>query len=361
MKTQQFQKVILILLFLIKFFSVANGQSKISSPSLETPIRFQVEIPTNHPGSELPLLYEKDWGVLILPKQYLSAASPVPLVIGCHGGGGTVYSNGSQTESYDLYKYLLSLGYAVMDMAGMPESYSSRLKIDHNRCEGSYVAIRAYEAGYKWVISNYNIDSDGCYITGGSNGGLTAANLVSLSSIPVICQAGMSPVLSIKEQVWNIPLGAISGGEFTSYQNRANIIRIFEMRDVKTLAELINAKYEDDKVGKFDPFKYEVVFDGEKVIKKYRCPVKIWHPVDDDIVSVKFSRKFVSYLNNAGVDAQLIELPGGRHAPELYGRTLGYFEYQERKYELKQAVLELAHWFGKYSGINPKYIPAENQ
>jgi len=93
-------------------------------------------------------------GVLILPKQYISVGTPFPLVIGCHGGGGMVSSNGSQTESYDLYKYLLSLGYAVVDMAGMPESYSIRLKIDHNSCEGSHVALRTYEAGYKWVISN---------------------------------------------------------------------------------------------------------------------------------------------------------------------------------------------------------------
>ena len=84
-----------------------------------------------------------------------------------------------------------------------------------------------------------NIDSNGCYITGGSNGGLTATNLVSLSSIPVICQAGMSPVLS----VWNIPLGAISGGEFSSFKNQENIIRIYEMRNIETLTELINAKY----------------------------------------------------------------------------------------------------------------------
>ena len=188
-----------------------------------------------------------------------------------------------------------------------------------------------------------NIDSNGCYITGGSNGGLTATNLVSLSSIPVICQAGMSPVLS----VWNIPLGAISGGEFSSFKNQENIIRIYEMRNIETLTELINAKYQEDKVGNFDPFKYKVTFDGDKMIKKHRCSVKIWHPVDDDIVSIKFSMKFVSSLNNAGVNAQLIELHGGMHAQEL----LGYFEYQKKNYELKPAVLELALRFGKYSVV----------
>lgn len=358
MKTHQFQKVILHLLFLTTCISLENALSQVSISLLETPIRFQVEISTNYPDSNLPLIYEKDWGVLILPKQYKSEGNAVPLVIGCHGGGGTVSSDGSQTESYDLYKYLISLGYAVMDMAGMPESYSTRLKIDRNRCEGSYVAIRAYEAGYQWVVSNYNINPDGCYITGGSNGGLTATNLVSLSSIPIICQAGMSPLLSIKEQAWNIPSGTVNGGEYPAYQNRANIIRIYEMQDIKTLAELINAKYEEDKVGKFDPFKYEVTFDGNKMLKKYRCPLKIWHPVDDNIIAIEFSRKFISALENTGVNAQLVKLSGGKHAPEFYGQTLGYFEYQKKKHELKPAVFDLALWFGNYSGINPKYIPS---
>lgn len=316
MKIQLFQRLTLILLFLIECSSMANGQSQISSSSLEIPIRFQVEIPTNYPDSKASLLYEKDWGVLMLPKNYKSTGNPVPLVIGCHGGGGTVKSNGSQIESYVLYKYLVSLGYAIMDSAGMPESYSTRLKTDHYRCEGSYIAIRAYEAGYKWIISNYNIDPKGCYITGGSNGGLTAANLVSISTIPVICQAGKSPLLSIKEQAWNITGGDLAGESFLL---------------IKTLDALLDAKYEDEKVGNYDPFNYEVTFEGDKMIKKNRCPVKIWHPVDDPIISIDFSRKFVSALNNAGVKSQLVEMPGGGHAPESYGQTLGYFEYQGKK------------------------------
>jgi predicted esterase len=361
MKLLQFQKLILIQIFQIYCSFIANGQSQISSAPLETPIRFQVEIPTNHPDSKQRLLYEKDWGVLILPKNYKPEGKPVPLVIGCHGGGGTVSSTGSQTESYDLYKYLVSSGYAVMDMAGMPESYSTRLKIDHYRCEGSFIAIRAYEEGYKWIIKNYNIDPNGCYITGGSNGGLTAANLVSISTIPVICQAGMSPLLSIKEQAWNITGGAISGGEFPAYQNRANIIRIFEMQNIKTMDELLNAKYENEKVGNFDPFKYEVTFDDNRMVKKNRCPVKIWHPVDDPILSIDFSRKFINTLNNAGVKSQLVEMPGGGHAPESYGQTLGYFKYQGNKFVLKPYVYELALWFGEYSGINPIYDTIESR
>lgn len=335
------------------FLEEVNAYNKDCEIPLETPIRFQVEISTDYPRHSDSMSYEKDFGVLILPENYCKSGNPVPLVIGCHGGGGTVDSTNSQTENYSLYKYLVSLGYAVMDMAGMPVSFSSRLKIDLFRCMGSFVAIRSYEAGYEWVINNFNIDTNGCYVTGGSNGGLTATNIVSLSSIPVICQAGMSPLLSLKEQAWNIPTGAMSGGEFSSYQNRANIIRIYKMDDVETLNELLNAKYEEGKVGNFNPFSYQ--FDEIRMIKKYPCPVKFWHPVDDHIVSIDFSRKFITAIKNAGINAHLVEMPGGKHSPESFGQTMGFFEYQGEYIELKPAVNDLAAWFGKFSGIKPNY------
>lgn len=314
----------------------------------ESPIRFQVEIDTNYPGLLAPPNYEKDWGVLILPKQYSMEGKPVPLVIGCHGGGGTVNASGSQTETLESYRFLISLGYAVLDMSGMPETYSNRKKIDHFRTLGSYVALRSYESGYKWVVSHYNIDKNGCFVTGGSNGGLISSNIVLHTSIPVIAQAGMSPLLSIKEDAWNISSGAISGGQFNQYQNRANIIRIYDMKAVNSLNELLLAQYEDEKVGIFDPLAF--VLDSLKQ-KKYPCPVKFWHPVNDPSVNIKFSRQFISEIKNSGGNAFLVELPDGQHSPEYYGLTLKKFIYAGNYYDLKQPVLELAEWFGQFSGI----------
>lgn len=341
-----FGRFYLLILCFFCYFSV-KGQNQTNLSPIETPIRFQVSIPTNLPNSNEVPFYESDWGVLILPKTYTATGKSTPLVIGCHGGGGSVSSTGSQTESYDLYKYLVSLGYAVMDMAGMPETYSKRLKIDHYRCVGSFIAIRSYMEGYKWVIENYNIDTTGCYVNGGSNGGLTATNIVCQSSIPVKCESGMSPLLSIKEQAWNISSGALSGGEFSSFQNRANIIRIYGMRDVYTIDELLKSEYEDDKVGLWDPFMYLIALRKNK----YRCPVKIWHPVDDDIVKIEFSRRFIRSLIQNKNDAELIEMAGGGHSPEYYGLPISKFSYQGNLFELKQSVYELAKWYGTYSGI----------
>jgi predicted esterase len=349
-----------IILWLFTIVSCSK-EGKVTPIPLETPIRFQVSINTKNviPGDTIASdtidRYENDWGVLILPKAY-QIGNSVPLIIGCHGGGGSVDGNTSQIESIELYKYLVSLGYAVMDMAGMPETYSNRKKIDHNRCMGSFIAISSYEMGYKWVIKNYNIDISGCYLSGGSNGGLTAANLAYHSDIPVICQAGMSPLLSMKG-AWYITSGAISGGEFKKYQNRANIIRIYGLKNVSSLPELISAKYEQKKIGIFDPFNYMTNKVNGVETKSYPCPIKIFHPKNDPVVSIDSSRRFVNAITNNGGVAFLEELAGGYHSPETYGDSIGTFQYNGKKYYLKPAVYGLAQWFGEYSGIPAVFEP----
>lgn len=326
----------------ITFVSKSNISSNLP---LETPIRFQTTVNTSHPLLDEPEMIESDWGVIILPKNYDPNGVPTPLVIGCHGGGGSVTSSGSQTETYDLYRYLVSKGYAVMDMAGMPETLSSRLKIDHNRTVGSYVAVRAYEEGYKIVKNKYNIDTTGVYVNGGSNGGLVATNIVLHSNIPVKCQSGMSPLVSIREQAWNIPSGAVSGGEFKLFQNRSNIIRIFKMKDAFTQDQLNNSVFEFEKVSVWDPLSYLKTLNSNS---NYPCPVKIWHPVNDPIVNINYSRIFIDNIRKRGVFAELVSMAGGEHSPEYYGPTIDYFKFNGNTYELKQAVYELFAFYELY-------------
>ncbi|MGV8830187.1 MAG: T9SS type A sorting domain-containing protein [Breznakibacter sp.] len=321
----------------------------------ETPLRFQVDISTSYPGEDS--FIENDHGVIILPRQYSSSGKPVPLIIGCHGGGGTVSSETSQLETSALYQYLVSLGYAVMDMAGMPEAFSKRLRIDHNRCLGSYVSIRAYEAGYQYVINKYNLDTTRCYVIGGSNGGLTALNLVRLSNIPFVCLAGVAPLVSIGEQAWNIPLGAYSGGEFQSFQNRANIIRLYRMKDVFSLNELKSAQFEKERVSYFDPF------DSIWVNKFFvYCPVMIWHSVNDEVLSVSYSIQFVKLLNSIrSNNARLITLAKGGHSPLSVNDTivLNVF-YQNGTLPVNSVMFDIANWLYLNGGISPGSIPNIN-
>lgn len=315
---------------------------------VETPLRFQVDISTSYPGEDS--FIESDQGVIILPRQYSSSGKPTPLIIGCHGGGGTVSSETSQLETSALYQYLVSLGYAVMDMAGMPESFSKRLRIDHNRCLGSYVAIRAYEAGYQYVVNKYNLDTTRCYVIGGSNGGLTALNLVRLSNIPFVCLAGIAPLVSIGEQAWNIHLGASSGGEFQAFQNRANIIRLYRMKDVFSFYDLKSAYFERERVSYYDPF--DSYWLNRFVVD---CPVMIWHSVDDEVLPFNFSSLFVKSLNFIRSNtARLIALEKGGHNPLSVNDSivLNVF-YKNGALPVNSLMFDIANWLYLNGGISP--------
>ncbi len=88
-------------------------------------IHFTVEVNTVFPKSAMSfnagdsIKTATDQGVLMLPESYSPAGKATRLVIACHGAGGGVTATGSQLESGNTSKYLVSQGYAVMDMNGL--------------------------------------------------------------------------------------------------------------------------------------------------------------------------------------------------------------------------------------------------
>jgi hypothetical protein len=331
-------------LFLFLLFTSCTPNESIKLEQDERVERFIVSVNTEvlNGGRRL----EEDRGILILPKVYSDNGSPVKLVIYCHGGGGSVLENTSQAETYIVCNYLVSLGYAVMDMAGMPEDLSRRLKIDHYRVLGNPIAISSYEKGYKYVIENFNIDPTGCYLLGGSNGGLISCNLVNFTNIPFIAQAGLAPLLSIEKNAWDIPTHAMSGGEFSYRQNRVNIIRLYGMKAVFTQDDVDKAIYEKDKVGKYDPYDYLINSD-----KGYKIPFKIWHSVDDASVMYKISEAFMEIGNKKNSTIVLRTLLWGGHAPESYGKKVCDFSYMGRINGVNEILVEIAEWLCEHGGL----------
>jgi predicted esterase len=290
-----------------------------------------------------------DWCVLILPDSYTPTGDSTKLVIAAHGGGGTVTSSGSQTEGYTVYKYLLSKGYAVMDCAGMPIEYAQNKAVDQNRVMGSFFAVNSYEKAYRKIIKEYNIDKGGVYLTGISNGGMTSFNIYAHSNIPIRCMAGMSPLLSM-DNAWALTSPAVgSYGTFSSYQNRANIIRIYGMTPVNTQEELDAAVIEPDKVKGFDPYNYNLVegLNGD-LHKIHNTPYKIWHPIDDTKVDIQKSRDIVNRIKKAGGYAILREMNEGGHSPDTAGPSIGTFTYNGSTLNLHVAVQELYYWFNRF-------------
>lgn len=309
--------------------------------------RFEISIDTRNPSLQgITQTIEKQMGVVMLPKGYSSKGKPTKLIIYCHSGSGTVTEISSEAENDNFCRYFVSLGYAVMDVAAIPRTYSERLKIDYGRTVGSYIALRSYIEGYNYVIKNYNIDNTGCYTFANSNGGLISLNLGNHTPIPINAQAGICPLLSIELNAWYIPTGAMTGGEFSSYQNRANIIRIYGMQNVLSQTQLNDAKYEKEKVGKYDPYDYTV----NQTDKPYPIPFIIFQPKDDPVVYHKIAETLVSVNNKRGGNMILRSFEKGGHTPAPIKDTLGYYTYMKKLYPTNTTNVEAASWFEDFGG-----------
>jgi len=347
-KAINFLFVLISTLFLV---SCSSDQDVIVHPHDQgTPLekefvyRFDVVVNTANPnisGSIGKDLVDK--GLVIFPKGYSQYGVPVKLVIYCHGGSGYVSNDFSESESDNYCKYLSSLGYAVLDMNGIPQLLASNLKIDRGRTVGNFVALRSYVAGYEYVINNFNIDFNGCYVFANSNGGLISMNLANLTSIPIIAQAGINPMLSIERNLWSYKGGAVilGGGEFNSLQNRANVIRLYGMNDVKSQVELNDAKYEKEKVGDYDPFDY-LMFKNNN---DYPYPYKIFQTKDDWAVNFSITKELVVAMQKRGKNLILREIETGGHVIEPQKGVVGYYRYQFVDNNLTPTVLEVAEWF----------------
>lgn len=132
-----------------------------------------------------------DYGILMLPKSYNADGNATPLIVFCHGYS-VHYTNNSTiiaSSSYLKIDYLLSEGYAVMDMDGNPMSS------DYGHC-GSPMAIQSYLRGIKWVQDRFNVGKK-IYLAGHSMGGLMAHCLCNLGVLDINACCLFSPATSM--------------------------------------------------------------------------------------------------------------------------------------------------------------------
>ncbi|WP_340152812.1 hypothetical protein [uncultured Marivirga sp.] len=283
-----------------------------------------------------------DQAILMLPKGYSSKVR-TKLVIYCHSGGGGVTSGFVEALNSDYCRYLNSLGYAVLDVAGIPETVASLLKIDQYRTVGSKIALDSYFQAYSYVVKNYNIGKDEVYLLCNSNGSLVGSNLVNLTKIPFKAQAFVAPLLSIERNAWDIRNGALSGGEFDKLQTRANIIRLYGMKNVTSLEDLMIAEYEKDKVGDLDPFNYIMARKAPRSI-----PIRIFQAKDDPTASFKLNAQYVERFKDFDIDAEMIAQETGGHTSEPLNYSVGLYLYKNQKYNLTPTVQRVGDFFSSY-------------
>lgn len=298
-----------------------------TSPYAGTIHRFTVEvncapmyIPEDNLGPEFAdgtNMYT-DYGVLIFPKSYTDTGKKTRLVISAHGGGGTVSADSSQAEYQSISQYLVANGYAVMDVNGLPEQYA----LDHGNLRlqdsvGSYIAIQSHIKAYNYAMDNFNFYPE-VFLVGISEGGITTTNIVLHSHIPVLAQAGWSPVLDTYNQIWMDPWPwcSVNGPGAVL----ATVYGFDPIPDATSTKDRLKWTYDEKKIMGYNPMKCNVITGADGLeYRYYRCPVKFWHCMDDDTVSYEPTQAFIKSIQNAGGTAYLKLYETGGHETAYVG------------------------------------------
>lgn len=319
---------------------IVDGKGEFTSPYAGTIHRFSVEIncaplyiPEDNLGPEFNDDYQPytDYGVLIFPDSYTDKGKKTRLVISAHGGGGTVTADSSQAEYQSISRYLVANGYAVMDVNGLPEQYAidkGNLRLQDS--VGSYLAIQSHIKAYNYCMENFNFYPE-VFLVGISEGGITTTNIVLHSHIPVLAQAGWSPVLDTYNQIWMDPWPwcSVNGPGAVL----ATVYGFDPIPDATSTKDRLKWTYDEKKIMGYNPMKCNVTTGSDGLeYRHYRCPVKFWHCMDDDTVRYEPTEAFIKSIQNAGGTAYLKLYETGGHetayvgdpVPNPIGNTIAY-------------------------------------
>lgn len=284
------------------------------------------------PTTERPTYIKKDWCILMLPTNYVRSGKPIRLIITCHGTG--TWINGSSTTSSGTPSYLLSQGYAVLDVNGVPGGGTTDTGARHY---GSPIALRSYLAAYNYVVNNYNLKKDGCFVFGISMGGLSSMLLCLSGSIPVLAQGGFCPCIDVWKQAFVNPwAGAGQRKSICEQYGFTGVAPTFTTQLPPTQAETDYFMSNIDKVVGYNSMWKNIIgldlaelmgstpakcaqFDAseqaifDKYCKIHTVPIKLWHNLDDSIVRYRYSKYYIEMCRRAGCLAELRTFPSGGH------------------------------------------------
>ena len=319
-----------------------------------------------------------DYGYLCLPLNYNPKGKPSRLVIFCHGVGAdiNVYKNASaRPDSY--LAHWIRMGYAVMDMIGMPQELSGYTGHPNEQHYGAPVTLQCYKKGYEYVIENYNIRTDGIIVIGASMGGMSSFEIVQSGIFPVLCQIAYCPVVDLFKQfwcnTWNI------GG--TPGTLRANMARYFGFTGTApTWTDNSRPSQEEiqyfrnnlDKTIGYYPMmnnltsgSIERIFDVipdisitsqsateeasySGLIAFQPCPLKIFHNLQDGTVPNRYSKYYIGMAKRSGAIAEYRTFNDYQwgHAVWEAGDNVNLVDVNGDTFTVKASQAE-GYWFAK--------------
>ena len=314
-----------------------------------------------------PAEISKDNGFIRLPNTYTRSGKPTRLVIISHGAGGVVTDNYAESWNSTTILLLQKKGYAILFVNGVPESMRNTkyMAAENNGAAahmGSWISLRSTLAAYKYVIEKYNIARDGCFLIGGSMGGLTSLNLAFSGVIPVKALAIDAPVLDLFHDAYfsgNWSGGTLGGKtpaifawifqwDYCDFENDTYTIPIgkynifgmsyvIETEETKPLASLYTRSQDmailwylnENKMYGYNAYKtgdflyknldsshiYNLNTDNDEqyFAKKLPCPCKIWFGDGDTVNQINIAKRFVQKCRNGGSIITLRTCPTTEH------------------------------------------------
>lgn len=268
--------------------------------------------------------------------------APLKLVTLFVGGAG-VKMNPPHSDS--MYSYmsmgevLNSLGYAVLNAAGLPSEYCT----DHGMAKPggaqcmNWMAIESFRRAYDYVRSKYRIDESGVFVYGESQGGGCAENIVEMSGVPIRCTALDAPSISMQyhqvfrvarrnamvQQVLKALYGIDDMASYRANQPKVAILDPFTRGTDSNLGELFTDESQVD--GNATSFKPGVTLD-DVTVKKIRASTSsllVMVGVADNTISADVMLTYAKMIRNAGgnvcVEAYAASMfSGGTHGVVQY-------------------------------------------
>lgn len=338
--------------------------------------------------------------VLYLPSTYTKSGTPTKLIIFCKQGSSKIGVSSSEDWeqktkgrspilALPFMPYLISIGYAILGVDGEPDEWLEAINLgdnigsssaDDNEADfgayGNYVAVQSVCRAYDYVIKHFNIDTEGCFIFGYSQGGMLVQNVVDLTPIPILAAAEFSPSCSYHFHQWDnsrspADLGNVTG---VTYKARLIISRMYGFgASVTENSQLVDMTWDTikDKLIGYDPFTRNVVnpftqftdvsggryafssgvsVSDVDMVKYSRCPLKVWCGSNDTILGVDVMKTYVKAIKNGGGVADIVIFSSGGHSFFSSQSNAGSCVVNGTTYNYKPVALDLATWFRNFGG-----------
>ena len=184
--------------------------AKNTAPTLGTARYFSYEVSVGHytNAEETSDAYSGDQtryyddAYVILPPNYSPNGEPVQMVMYTHGSLGYAFGQ-TEPSYYDLQQMVAKDGFLVCDCRALTSKYIADDLAENTGNTGNLddgitpLSVACYCQFYNYMIANYNIRTDGCYMYGKSSGGLMPALMSALRPFAIRAAAGLAPMISL--------------------------------------------------------------------------------------------------------------------------------------------------------------------